>query len=89
MSDKNSAQSIVMTKEILLARAAIERAECISLLNAARMSRTSWGDILACGVLLFKISQFFRANSVLRRLSRAMKAMQFLASFVTKFKFKI
>ncbi len=90
MSDcKNRAQSISITKEVLLARAAIERAECVSLLSATRLSRTSWGDIIACGVLLLKVSQFLRASSMLRRLSRAAKAAQILSDFVTKFKFKI
>ena len=86
MSDyKSSPLSVAAAKEILLARAAIERAEYASLSSAAH-SGISWNDIVAYGSLLLRVSQFFRASSMLCKLSRVVRAVQFLTNFVTKFR---
>lgn len=87
MSDhKSRPLSADAAKEILLARAAIERAEYASLSSAADSGRTSWNDIVAYGLVLLRLSQFFPANSILCKLSRAVRAVQFLTNFVTKFR---
>lgn len=87
MSDyKSRPLPVAAAKEILLARAAIERAEYASFLSAAHSAGTSWNDIVAYGSLLLRVSQFFRASSMLCKLSRVVRAVKFLTNFVTKFR---
>lgn len=83
---KHSSSSMAAAKEVLLTRAAIERTEYANLLNGAHSSSTSWSGIISYGLLFLRISQFFRASTVLYKVSRAVKAIQLLSTFVTKFK---